>query len=150
MVGQLMGLVRVLGVLLHGGGDLFHRGGSLFQRTGLASVRSDKSRLPLAISVAATVMAPVPLRTSETMPARLSFISFNECSSCAVSSLPRMTTSERRSPAATVRAICTASPSGRTMLRTRVQVMASPAAATGRSRPAAANAPAGSRKDCQH
>ncbi len=66
-----------------------------------ASVRADRSALPLAISLDATAMVPVPPRTCPTSAARLLFMSRSACSSWPVSSLPSATILLLRSPAAT-------------------------------------------------
>jgi hypothetical protein len=65
------------------------------------SVRADRSALPEAISCEAVEISSVPVRTSPTVLARLSFMSLSACSSSLVSSLPSTTTCEVSSPAAT-------------------------------------------------
>ena len=54
---QLVGLLGVLGILLHGGGQLFHAGGGFFQAGGLlfGALRQDPV-LPWAISLEAVLM----------------------------------------------------------------------------------------------
>ena len=97
------------------------------------SVRDDRSRLPLAISLAAPAISTLPLRTSVTSFASDAFMSFRASSICAASSLPRTSMRLVRSPAATVRATSTARFSGRTTER-----VITTAAPTDSSRAAAA------------
>ena len=73
-------------------------------------------------------MVSVPLRTSPTTRARLAFMPWSACISRPVSSRVFTTTSLRRSPAATVCATCTASLSGRVMLRVSSQASTAPSA----------------------
>ncbi len=82
-----------------------------------SSVRADRSRLPLAISVEALAMCSVPVRTSVTMPDRPSFMVLSACSRRPVSSLEVTTMSLRRSLSATAMATATARLSGTVMPR---------------------------------
>ncbi|MNT21323.1 hypothetical protein D3C72_1566590 [compost metagenome] len=66
-----------------------------------ASVRADRSALPLAIWLDATAIVPVPPRTCPTRVARLVFMSRSACSSWPASSLPSATILLLKSPPAT-------------------------------------------------
>ncbi len=91
------------------------------------SVRADRSRLPVAISLEAVVMVSVPVRTCPTMPTRLSFMSLSACISWPVSSAELTRMSLLRSPAATVRATFTAAPIGTVIERVLNQPIRPPA-----------------------
>jgi hypothetical protein len=82
-----------------------------------SSVRWLKSRLPVAICVVPVAMLSLLWRTVPTTLTRLAFMRARACISCAVSSCPRTSMRELRSPDATVSAICTARWIGWMMLR---------------------------------
>ena len=98
-----------------------------------SSVRDDRSWLPAAIWLEAVAMVSVPVRTSPTTLARLAFMSFSACISRPVSSRVFTTTWLLRSPEATVCATCTASFSGRVMLRVSSHASTAPSASARRA-----------------
>ncbi len=106
--GQLVGLARVVGVLLDGGGQLFHRAGGFFQGAGLLFGARRQVQVAGGNLAGGGGNGVGAVRTWPTILTRLSFMSFIACISWPVSSFVLTSMWLVRSPAATVCASFTA------------------------------------------